>query len=142
MKKRTLYVRLLGSLAQDYGKRKRDPALKYYTCDKCGDRIERNDLRYVLKMNIFAAYDKLEIEISDLTKDYENEIEKLVKEMEQMDPKQLEEDVFKQMSFDLCRKCQQSFIRDPLGNKFDAAEESSELPPFDVDDFLRRLREG
>ena len=113
--------------------------MKYYICDMCGGRIERKELRYVLKMNIFAAYDTLEIELTDLEKDYEDEIGKLIEKMEGMDPKQLEEDVFKQFTFDLCRRCQQKLIRNPLGYKRDISEKSGELPPFDVDDFLKKL---
>jgi hypothetical protein len=59
--------------------------------------------------------------------------------MEDMDPKQLEEDVFKQLNYDLCRRCQQRFIRNPLGYVRNTNEKSGELPPFDVDDFLERL---
>ena len=65
--------------------------MKYYRCDMCGARIAPEELRYVLKMSIFAAYDKMEIELSDLEKDYEEEIRKLTEKMEHMDPKQLEE---------------------------------------------------
>jgi len=105
----------------------------------CGARIAPEELRYVLKMSIFAAYDKMEIELSDLEKDYEEEIRKLTEKMEHMDPKQLEEDVFKQFSFDLCRACQQRFIENPLGSDAAGHKPSSDLPPFDVDDFLRQL---
>ena len=113
--------------------------MKYCSCDICGTRIERNELRYVLKMSIFAAYDRLQIELADLQKDYEEEIRKLVEKMKQMNPKELEEDVFKQFSFDLCRKCQQKFIKNPLGKRRDEEETPEETPPFDVDDFLRTL---
>ena len=115
--------------------------VKYYSCDMCGARIDRNELRYVLKMKIFAAYDTLKIEFSDLQKDYEDEIQKLVEEMKRMDPKELEEDVFKQFNFDLCRRCQQRFIKNPLGNKRESGDQPSDLPSFDVDDFLRKLGE-
>ena len=70
------------------------------------------------------------------------EIRALIEKMEQMDPKQLEEDVFKEFDFDLCRKCQQGFVKDPLGNRSSEGEPSSDFPPFDVDDFLRRLDNG
>lgn len=111
--------------------------MKYYTCDRCGVRIESTELRYVLKMNIFAAYDTMKLEASDLERDYEEEIQKLIKKMEGMNPKELEEDVFKQLTFDLCRACQQKFLKNPLGASEKANE--TEFPPFDVDDFLRRL---
>ncbi|RJP21364.1 MAG: hypothetical protein C4520_10145 [Candidatus Abyssobacteria bacterium SURF_5] len=112
--------------------------MKYYVCDMCGVRIELTELRYVLKMNIFAAYDTMKIEPSDLERDYEEEIQRLVEKMEAMNPKELEEDVFKHFTFDLCRSCQQKFLRSPLGAPERAAGEN-EFPPFDVDDFLRRL---
>jgi hypothetical protein len=105
----------------------------------CGARIERNELRYVLQMSLFAAYDTLQIELTDLQKDYEDEIRDLVEKMREMDPKELEEDVVKQYSFDLCRRCQQKFKRNPLGQKGGTAESPEDMPPFDVDDFLRRL---
>ena len=112
---------------------------KYYCCDRCGARIEANELRYMLKMNIFAAYDTLKIEHSDLKKDYEDEIRKLIEKMEQMDPKELEEDVFKKLKFDLCRRCHRAFLKSPLGGEPADTESVSELPPFDVDDFLRQI---
>jgi len=115
---------------------------KYYRCDMCGIRIAPEELRYVLNMSIFAAYDTMEIELSDLEKDYEEEIRKLTEKMQHMDPKQLQEDVFKQFNFDLCRTCQQKFIENPLGTDEGDRKPSSDLPPFDVDDFLRRLDGG
>lgn len=116
--------------------------MKYYRCDMCGARIETDELRYVLKMDLFAAYDTMKLELSDLEKDYEDEIRNLIEKMEQMSPKELEEDVFKELKFDLCRKCQQKLLKNPLGNKAEKSETTSDLPPFDVDDFLRRLGRG
>lgn len=115
---------------------------KYHICDMCGSRIERDKLRYVLKMNVFAAYDTLEISPADLARDYEEEIRKLVEKMKEMDPKQLEEDVSKQFRFDLCRACHQKFLKDPVGNRGGRSRPGPPLPPFDVDEFLRQIREG
>jgi hypothetical protein len=117
-----------------------EAGVKYYICDKCGGRIETTDLRYVLKMNIFAAYDTMKIEASELERDYEEEIHKLIEKMQGMSAKELEEDVFKQFSFDLCRNCQQKFLKNPLGTSEKSAK-SADFPPFDVDDFLRRLND-
>jgi uncharacterized protein with gpF-like domain len=104
----------------------------------CGIRIEQPDLRYVLKMNIFAAYDTMKIDVSDLERDYEEEIHKLIEKIEGMNPKELEEDVFKQFAFDLCRACQRKLLKNPFGAP-DKTNANADLPPFDVDDFLRRL---
>jgi hypothetical protein len=106
----------------------------------CGAKIDINELRYVLRMDLFAAYDTLKIEQADMERDYEEEIKQLIEKMQGMNPKQLEEDVFKRLSFDLCRACQQKFLKNPLGVRPDNPH--SVLPPFDVDDFLRRLDKG
>lgn len=116
--------------------------MKYYSCDMCGARIEQNELRYVIKMSMFAAYDAMQIELSDLDKDYEEEIHRLIKKMEHMDPKQLEEDVHKQFVFDVCRRCQQHILKNPLGSRSKVSDLPEELPPFDVDDFLRQFGSG
>lgn len=116
--------------------------MKYYQCDMCGERIEPKELRYVVKSTIFAAYDTLEIELTDLARDYTEEIRGLIEKMEHMDPKKLQEDVFKEFSFDLCRGCQQKFLRNPLGNKSRRDISEGDLPPFDVDDFLQQLGSG
>lgn len=126
----------------DRGSVERTEWVKYYECDMCGGRIEPKELRYVVKMTVFAAYDALEIELTDLERDYTEEIRSLIEKMEHMNPKELQEDVFKQLSFDVCRECQQKLIRNPLGNKAGSRKPLSDIPPFDVDDFLRRLGSG
>ncbi len=111
---------------------------KYHVCDMCGARIEPDMPRYGIKMSVFASYDTLEITAADLASDHEEDIRKLVEEMKEMDPKQLEEDVAKQFNFDLCRPCRRKFIRNPLG---DRGDRDSSIPAFDVDEFLRKMRE-
>ncbi len=93
-------------------------------------------------MSVFAAYDTLRIKLADLGKDHEQEIQRLVEEMRSMNPKRLEEDVFKELSFDLCRPCHRQFIGDPLGRERGRSEAPASLPPFDVDEFLRRIRDS
>ena len=111
---------------------------KYHVCDICGTRLDCEMPRYLLKMSVFAAYERLQINAADISRDYEEDIRKLVEEMEGMDPKQLEEDVAKHLNFDLCRPCQLTFLSDPLGTQ---GERQASDPTFDVDEFLRKLRE-
>jgi hypothetical protein len=115
--------------------------MKYHICDMCGARIGADELRYELKLSVVAAYDTLKIELADLATDCRDEIRKLVEEMKHMDPRQLEEDVFKELNFDLCRSCQQGFIKDPLGKDRGRSAAPTSLPAFDVEEFLRRLKD-
>jgi len=82
----------------------------------CGRKIKRKQLRYELKIEIKAAYDQLEINLLDFMHDNRKEYEKLIRKMkeEKIDPQKLQDDVYKQFQFHLCRNCQQRYIQSPL----------------------------
>lgn len=83
-------------------------------CDLCGREIKSKTIHYELRIEIKAAYETLEINLADLLKDHAEEIESLVHEMEEADPQQLQDDVYKAFHFHLCRACQQQYISSPL----------------------------
>lgn len=86
-----------------------------YTCDLCGKPLlVDEDVRYVLKVEVLAAYDPLELTREDLEKDHLAEMRKLVERMEGMDQQALEDQVFANFRFDLCPPCQKRYIQDPL----------------------------
>jgi len=87
-----------------------------FVCDRCGKPLlVDEDVRYVLKMELFAAYDPMELTHDDLAQDRRTEIADLIDQMQRMDPKKLEESVYKRMVFDLCPACQRAVLDDPLG---------------------------
>jgi len=87
----------------------------HFTCDMCGkDLLVSEEVRYVVKMEVYAAYDPMEITEEDLEKDHMEEISQLIEEMEDMDPQELEEGVYKSFRFDLCPSCQKKFVKRPL----------------------------
>ena len=90
----------------------------HYTCDMCGKPLlVDEDTRYVVKIEVFAAYDVMELSEDDLEHDHLEEISDLVEEMEGMDPEELEEGVYKAFRYDLCPSCQKLYLRDPLSRK-------------------------
>jgi len=110
-----------------------------YTCDGCGKEIPQKALRYKMKIDIRAAYDTLEIKLADLLRDHEAEIRALIERMEDMDPQKLEDNICKVFRFDLCPDCYRSYISDPL--RFHPEAAIRDESDFDVDAFLRRLKE-
>ncbi len=91
----------------------------HYSCDMCGKKLlVQEDVRYVVKIEAYAAADPLEITEEDLEKDHLEEISKLIKQLEQMDPQELEDQVYKSFRFDLCPECHRKFLRDPLGKQW------------------------
>ena len=83
-------------------------------CDMCGREIKRDAIHYEIKIEVQAAYDTLEINLDDLLRDHSDEIRALIEEVEHTDPQALQDDVFKTFHFQLCRGCQQRYIKAPL----------------------------
>lgn len=87
----------------------------HYTCDMCGKiLLADEDTRYVLKIEVYAAYDPMEITSNDLQEDRSEEIEDLLDEMADMDAEEIEDQVYRTFRFDLCPQCQALYLKDPL----------------------------
>ncbi|MFW6107345.1 MAG: hypothetical protein ACOC8A_01495 [bacterium] len=96
--------------------------MHHLTCDLCGKPLLADEaVRYQVRIQVFAAYDPLELTPDDLARDHRTEIRELVRQLEDMDPQEVEDSVYKELHFDLCMACQQHYIRHPLP--------SSESPP-------------
>lgn len=86
-------------------------------CYLCGRRLNKEQLRYIIKIQTYAAYDTLEVTIYDLLRDYQAEIEKLLDEINRRDAKELEEQIFKNFEFCMCKVCRDEYIKDPVGKQ-------------------------
>ena len=90
----------------------------HFSCDLCGkELLVEEGLRYIAKIEVYAAYDPLEITEEDLQEDHMEEISELIKSMEHMDQQELEDGVYKSFRFDLCPECHKKFLKDPLGRE-------------------------
>ncbi len=98
-----------------------------FTCDACGEiLLADSDVRYVIHIRGFAAYDPMEISRSDLDKDLEREMAELLQKMKEMDAERLEDDVHKEFRLDLCPRCWRTYRRDPLAGLRDRLDGGSE----------------
>jgi len=88
----------------------------HFTCDLCGKTLDAaDDTRYVVKVEVYAAYDPMEIREEDLQEDHSGEMRDLLAEMADLDPEELESQVYKTFRFDLCPTCHEAYLKDPLG---------------------------
>ena len=85
-----------------------------HICDRCGKAIEHDRVRYVAKIQVFAAADPLAITFEDLLQDHGSEIERLLRQCDELSEEQLMRDVHVEFQFDLCRACQKAYIANPL----------------------------
>lgn len=76
--------------------------------------LEKGQLRYTLKIQLFAAYDELEISGSDLLKSHKKEIQSLIEQTKHMSEEELMREVYVALQFDLCRNCQGEYLKQPL----------------------------
>ena len=84
-------------------------------CDRCGRTLLYDeDHRYVVRIEVFAAYDPLEVAGDDLKRDRRAELEELVEQMNAMSDEEIEEGIHKTFEFNLCTECQRRYIKDPL----------------------------
>jgi len=86
-----------------------------YRCDGCGLDLERDGSNhYILKVEAFAAAGKLEFTKQDLEKDHEAEIRRVISQLEDHSPDDIEDQVYRALRFDLCPACHRRFLAEPL----------------------------
>jgi hypothetical protein len=85
----------------------------HFSCDLCGSQLD--DQRYVVKLEVYPAFDPDELTESDLDADHLAEVAEIIQEMEATGNTELEDCGPKTFRFDLCPRCHKKFLKDPLG---------------------------
>jgi hypothetical protein len=89
-----------------------------YSCDLCKRDLDpEEDLRYVVKMEVYAAFDPVVTDDEDDDRDHLQEIQDILERLEDAENDQIGDDVYQQLRFDLCPKCRRKFLRNPLGRE-------------------------
>jgi len=110
-----------------------------YRCDGCGRAMRQGDLRYIVTIDVRAAYDEIQIGLADLVRDHRQEILALLEKLKDRDPAELEEQVYKKLQRDLCPACHRAYIREPLRFHPEQGARETEI---NIDQFLRSLGFG
>ena len=84
-------------------------------CDRCGRPMFAGDLRYVARIQVFAAADPLVISDEELQRDSTILREHLLEQAEAMSEEELMRDVHVSLEYSLCRRCQLAWLQNPLG---------------------------
>ncbi len=92
-----------------------------YSCDLCKRDLDpQHDLRYVVKMEVFAAMEPGRDEDDD--NDHLQEIQDILERLDDAEDDQIGEEVCQQLRFDLCPECRRKFMKNPLGRENFAAK--------------------
>ena len=89
-----------------------------YTCDLCKrDLDSEDDLRYVVKIEVYAAFDPAAAGEDENDRDHLQEIQDILESLEDADDDLIGDDVYRQLRFDLCPECRKKFLQNPLGRE-------------------------
>ena len=89
-----------------------------YCCDLCKRDLDpERDLRYVVKVEIYAALDPTVADEEDDDRDHLQEIQDILERLGDAESEQVGDDVYKELRFDLCPECRRKFIKNPLGRE-------------------------
>jgi hypothetical protein len=83
----------------------------------CGKSlVPEEDDRYVVKIEIYAACDSMEVDDDEgLIDDFEEEEdEEDEEEVDNIDPEEMDGVEYKTFRYDLCSKCHSRYMQDPL----------------------------
>jgi hypothetical protein len=94
-----------------------------YSCDLCKRDLDpEDDLRYVVKVEVYAALDSATADEAEDDRDHLQEIQDILERLEDADDDQLGADVYQQLRFDLCPECRKKFLKNPLGRQVSIAK--------------------
>ncbi|MBI3756045.1 MAG: hypothetical protein HY265_07785 [Deltaproteobacteria bacterium] len=77
-------------------------------CYSCSRELSEGSLKYVVEVKSFADFDGY---LEDYPGDVESGMVELLKELEDADQKTLEDDVYQEMVFILCKACRDKFYK-------------------------------
>ena len=87
-----------------------------YVCDMCGKPLlENEDIRYVVRIEVYAAYETSECPDEDEYDDIEA-VEDMLDEADDAEG-QPEDESPPKFRFDLCPECHKRYLEDPLFRK-------------------------
>ena len=87
-----------------------------YSCDLCKRELDpQDDLRYVVKVEVYAAFDPAAVNSDNEDRDHLEEIQDILERLEDSASDEIGDDVYQQLRFDLCPECRKKVPEEPLG---------------------------
>jgi hypothetical protein len=96
--------------------------MKEIYCHCCGRNLPKGGLKFIVEVKSFADFDGF---LEDYPGEVEDGINELLDAMENIDSSSMEEDVYQELIYILCKNCRDKFIRNPFEHN-DITQESVE----------------
>ncbi len=76
-------------------------------CFRCGKRLQPGGLNYVVNIRVFADFDGILLEPEE---GVDQQLRHLFRQVEEMDPEELEKEVYEEFNLLLCKSCRDRFV--------------------------------
>lgn len=88
------------------------------SCDRCDKSLLIDeDVRYEVRIIVQAAYDPMEITSEQLAQTSPVDWKNLIECLEKMTEEEMQDEVYRELRFDLCPDCQKDYLKAPLPQK-------------------------
>lgn len=93
----------------------------HYSCDRCKQIIDpEEDLRYVVKLEVYAAMEPIDVDDIEDDRDHLVEIQEILERLDDAESESVGDDVYQKQRFDLCTECYRQYIKNPMGREVSA----------------------
>jgi hypothetical protein len=81
--------------------------MKEKNCARCGKGLQPGSLFYVVHMRIFSGFDGI---LSEPEEGIDQQLKELLKQTQHMDPKELEKEVYEEITLIVCKSCRDRLV--------------------------------
>jgi len=92
--------------------------MKDRNCFRCGKGLRPGSLFYVAHIKVFSGFDGI---LTEPAEGIDEQLKELLEQAERLDPKELEKDVYEEITLIMCKSCRDRFvdeIRNPWEGPF------------------------
>ncbi len=81
--------------------------MKGKNCFRCGKELEPGGLFYVVHIKVLSGFDGI---LSEPAEGIDEQLRKLVEQTQHLDSKELEKDVYEEITLVVCKSCRDRFV--------------------------------
>jgi hypothetical protein len=81
--------------------------MKGRNCFRCGKELQPGGLFYVAHIRVLSGFDGI---LSEPGEGIEEQLRELVEQAQHLDPKELEKDVYEEITLIMCKSCRDRFV--------------------------------
>ena len=78
-------------------------------CFRCGKELQPGSLFYIVHVKVFSGFDGI---LSESAEGIDQQLKGLLEAAQHLDPKELEKDVYEEITLIVCKSCRDRFVDD------------------------------